>query len=205
MIQSSKAALLLFLGAAACAGQEFHKWTFDGGVGPTFPVGTAKDRWNTGWNFALGGGYNFNSHLSGLLELQYDHFNLSDAALISFNQPYGYTKFWTITVNPRYDFNPKGRIGAYATGGYGLYARTLTFTDPSQAVSYCDPYYGYCDTTGAPVIASFTNYKGGVDIGGGVTYALGGTGLKVFTDVRYNRYLSHSNNDFITLRFGIRY
>jgi len=205
MSLSCKSTLLLLLAGLSCAGQDFHKWTFEGGAGPTLPVGAARDQWNTGWNLMFGGGYNFNPHVSGLLEFQYDHFNLSNAALLNFNQPGGYVHFWSLSVDPRYDFNPKGRFDVYATGGYGLFARTLAFTDPSQIQQYCDPYYGYCQTTGAPVIASFTNYKGGVNFGGGVSYALGGSGLKVFTDVRYNRFLSHYNNEFLTLSFGLKY
>jgi hypothetical protein len=79
----------------------------------------------------------------------------------------------------------------------------LAFTDPSQAAGYCDPYYGECFSSGAPVVASFTNYKGGFNIGGGATYALGDSGFKVVADARYNRFLSHANNEFITLSFGI--
>lgn len=205
MSLSSKTTLLLLLAGLSCAGQDFHKWAFEAGVGPTIPLGPAKDQWNTGWNFIFGGGYNFTPHVSGLLELQYNRFSLSDAALQNFNQPDGYTHFWSLSLSPRYDFNPHGRFDVYATGGYGLYARTLAFTDPSQIQQYCDPFYGYCQTSGAPVIASFTNYKGGVNLGGGVSYALGSSGLKVFTDVRYNRFLSHTNNEFITLSLGIKY
>jgi opacity protein-like surface antigen len=188
-----------------CWGQDFHKWTVEGGVGPTLPIGSARDRWNTGWNVLLGGGYNLNSHVSGLLELQYDRFSLSNAALQNFNQPDGYTHFWSLSIDPRYDFNPKGRFDVYATGGYGLFARTLAFTDPSQIQTYCDPYYGFCQTSGAPVIASFTNYHGGINFGGGVSYALGESGFKVFADVRYNQFLAHANNEFVTLSFGLKY
>lgn len=200
-----KATLLLFLLGLSCAGQDFHKWTFEGGVGPSFPVASAKDRWNTGLNFLIGGGYNFTPHVSGLLEFQYDHFSLSNSALQAFNQPDGFIRFWSLSLSPRYDFNPQGRFDVYATGGYGLYARELAFTDPSQIQEICDPYYGYCEYSGAPVIASFTNYRGGLNLGGGVSYPLGSSGLKVFTDVRYNRFLSRNSNEFVTLTFGIKW
>jgi len=197
--------LLLLVTGLSCDAQDFRKWTVEGGVGPTFPVGAARDQWNTGWNLLFGGGYNFNPHVSGLLEFNYDSFGLSNAALYNFNQPGGYTHFWTISIDPRYDFNPKGRFDVYATGGYGMFARTLAFTDPSQIQTYCDPYYGYCQSSGAPVIASFTTYKGGINAGGGVSYALGDGGLKVFADVRYYRLLSHTSNEFVTLTFGLKY
>ena len=205
LLRHWKPILVVLFTGLSCAGQDFHKWTFEGGAGPTLPAGSAKDRWNTGWNIMFGGGYNFTPHVSGLLEFQYDHFSLSNSALQTLNQPDGFIRFWSLSLSPRYDFNPKGRFDVYATGGYGLYARYLAFTDPSQIQQICDPYYGYCDSSGAPVIASFTNYRGGVNLGGGVSYALGSSGLKVFTDVRYNRFLSHTSNEFITFTMGIKY
>jgi hypothetical protein len=44
-----------------------------------------------------------------------------------------------------------------------------------------------------------------MNLGGGVFYALGSSGLKVFTDARYNRFLSHTSNEFVTLTFGIKW
>ena len=191
--------------ASAAFAQDLSKYTFEGGGGVTFPSGSAGSRLNTGYNFLLGGGVRFSPEWAGLLEFQYDHMSLNTQALESFNQPDGFNRFWSLTVNPRYYIHPAGKISGYATAGYGLFARSLAFTDPSQAVGYCDPYYGICDSTGAPVIAEYTNYKGGFNAGGGLTYAIGDTGLKFFTDVRYNRFLSHANNEFITLSFGIVY
>jgi hypothetical protein len=86
-----------------------------------------------------------------------------------------------------------------------VYHRTLAFTDPSQAVGYCDPYSGYCENSGAPVVAAFSNVKGGYNLGGGGTYKLGDSGFKVFTDVRFNRFIAHSTNDWVTISFGIQF
>ena len=57
----------------------------------------------------------------------------------------------------------------------------------------------------APVIAAFTSYRGGVNVGGGLTYAPGRSGMKLFTDVRYNRIMSHTYDEFITVTFGLKY
>lgn len=205
MSRSCKALLLLLFAGLSCAGQDFHRLTIEGGAGTSLPIGSAKDRWDSGWNLLLGGGYNFTPHISGLLEFQFDRFPLSTSELQASNQPAGFIRFWSFSFSPRYDFNPKGRFDAYATGGYGLYGRELAYTDPSQIQQICDPYYGYCESTGAPVIASFTTYRGGVNFGGGVSYALVRSGIKLFTDVRYNRFLSHTGNDFITVTVGFHY
>jgi len=191
--------------AAISAGQDLSKFTLEGAGGVSFPVGSAKDRLNTGYNFLVGGGWRFTPAVSALLEFQYDHFSLNNQALQAFNQPAGFNRFWSFTVNPRYYINPKGKVSAYGTAGYGIYSRSLAFTDPSQAVNYCDPYYGYCQSSGAPVIAEFTNYKGGFNVGGGLAYALGDSGFKIVTDVRFNRLQAHANNEFVTLSFGILY
>jgi len=44
-----------------------------------------------------------------------------------------------------------------------------------------------------------------MNLGGGISYALGSSGLKAVTDVRYNRFLSHTSNEFIMVTFGIKY
>lgn len=186
-------------------GQLLDKLTFEGALGPTLPIGTAKSSMNTGFNFLLGAGWKFTPNVAGLLEFQYDRSSLTNQTLQAFNQPDGFNRFWSLTLNPRYYIHPKGKVSGYGTAGYGLYVRSLAFTDPSQAVGYCDPYYGYCSSSGAPIVAEFTNYKGGFNVGGGVTYAIGESGFKVVGDVRYNRFLSHANNEFVTLSFGLLY
>lgn len=201
----SKLMLVLLLAGFSCAGQDFHKWAFEGGAGPTLPVGSTKDHLNLGWNLLLGGGYNFTPHIAGLLEFQFNQMNYSQAALVSLNEPGGYVRYWSLSLSPRYDFKPKGPLDAYVTGGYGLYGRRVAYTDPSQIQQVCDPYYGYCESTGAPVIAAFNSYRGGVNLGGGITYNLGRSGMKFFTDVRYNRLMSHSYDEFITLTLGLKY
>jgi len=197
--------VVFLLLSLAVEGQELPKYTFEGGGGVSIPSGAAADRFNTGWNLLFGGGYKFNAHISGLLEYQFDRFSLTNAVLQSANQPAGFNSYWGLTLNPRYEFHPRGRLGGYLTLGYGLYHRTLAFTDPSQAVGYCDPFSGFCQNSGAPVVAQFTNWKGGYNLGGGATYALGDSGFKVFMDVRYNRFIAVHNNDWVNLSFGVRF
>jgi opacity protein-like surface antigen len=183
--------------------QALDKLTFEGSIGPSFPIGSAQSSMNTGYNFLFGAGWKFTPSVAGFLEFQYDRASLTNQTLQAFGQADGFNRFWSLTLNPRYYIHPKGKISGYGTAGYGLYARSLAFTDPSQAVGYCDPFYGYCESSGAPVVAEFTNYKGGFNVGGGLTYAIGASGFKFVTDVRYNRFLSHANNEFVTLTFGI--
>lgn len=205
MTNSTRSVVLSLLLSFAAAGQEYSKYTFEGGGGLSVPAGAAADRFNTGWNLLFGGGYRFNRHISGLLEYQLDRYSLTNTLLQNSNQPDGFNSYWSLTLNPRYDFTLHHGLGGYVTGGYGLYHRRLAFTDPSQSVGYCDPYTGYCYDNGAPVVAEFTNFKGGFNLGGGMTYALGDSGLKVFSDVRFNRFIARRSNDWVSISFGIRY
>ncbi len=201
----SKSMLLLLVAGLSCAGQDYHKLAFEGGGGLTLPVGSSKSQLNMGWNLLLGAGYNFTPHIAGLLEFQFDQMKYSQAGLVSLDQPGGYVRYFSFTLNPRYDFRTKGRLGGYVTGGYGLYGRRVAYTDPSQIQQVCDPYYGYCENTSAPVIAAFSSYRGGVNVGGGFTYSPGRSGMKFFTDVRYNRIMSHTYDEFMTLTIGLKY
>jgi hypothetical protein len=183
-------------------GQLMSKLTFEGPAGPAISLGSAESSFNTGYNFVFGAGWKFTAAFSSLLEFQYDHSSLTYRTLQSFCQPDGFNRFWSVTVNPHDYIHRKGKI-SHTTDGYGIYARSLAFTDPSQAVRYGDFNYRYCEGSGAPVVAEFTNYNGGHNVGSGVTYALGDSGLKVIADFRCNRFLSHANNEFATLSLGI--
>jgi len=195
-------ALTLALPAAA---QDFSHYAFEGGGGVSMPTGTTGDRVNTGWNLLFGGGYKFNPKVSALLEYHLDRFSLTNALLQNANQPDGFATYWSFTLNPRYTFHPKGNLSGYATAGYGIYHRRIAFTDPSQATGYCDYFSGYCYGSGAPVIAEFDNFKGGYNVGGGASYALGGGSLKFFTDVRFNRFIAVHDNNWISLTFGVSF
>ena len=190
------------LASAQAAGAQ-DRFVFEGGVGAGLPSGTASSHLNPGFSFMLGGGWKFTPQVMGLLEYGYVRSSLTDSALSAAGQLDGYNRYWSLTINPRYYLRKTGRWNGYVTGGYGLYSRRLAFTDPSQAVPICDPFYGFCDSSGAPIVAEFTNYNGGVNAGGGLTYALGESGFKVFADARYHRFLSHINDEFVTISIGL--
>lgn|SRR5487761_2462542 len=188
-----------------CPAQD-KKVTLEALGGLTMPVGSAANEMTLGYNILIGGGYTFTPAVAALLEFQYDRFGLTTATLKSNNQPAGFARFWSFSVSPRYYFHRNRRLGGYATAGAGLYGREIAFTDPSQIQTYCDPYYGVgCQSSSAPIVASTTNYKPGFNVGGGLTYSPFSNRLKLVTDVRYNRFLSHANNSFVTISLGFVY
>lgn len=186
--------------------QEAQKFTMEALGGVSMPMGSAKDTMKLGYEVLIGAGWKFTPALTGLVEFQYDHFALTRATLTANNQPGGFTRIWSFNLSPRYYFRPNRKLSEYVTVGGGIYGRELVYNDPSQVQTYCDPYYGEgCETSTPPVLYSNTTYRGGFDAGGGIAYSPFGTRVKLVTDVRYNRVLSHTNNSFVTVSLGFVY
>jgi opacity protein-like surface antigen len=203
---SRAAVLLIFSAAAICSAQEAQKFTLEALGGVSLPMGSAKDQMKMGYNVLIGAGWRFTPHIAALMEFQLDRFSVTSSTLKAYNQPAGFNRFGSLSLSPRYSVRPAKKLGAYGTAGFGIYGRELAFTDPSQIQTYCDPYNGQgCQSSSAPIVFSHTNYKGGMDVGGGVTYAPTGNRFKLVTDVRYNRFLSHANNEFVTVSLGFSY
>src|SRR5215471_193837 len=123
-------ATLSILTTGLCQAQEVNRLTFEAGLGATVPLNEASSRFDTGYNFLLGGGWNFTRHVAGLLEFQYSHSTLTQSTLDAFGQINGFNRFWSLTANPRYTVHLHSNFSVYGTGGYGLYSRRLAFTDP---------------------------------------------------------------------------
>jgi hypothetical protein len=197
---------LIFCSGAICSAQELQKFTMEALGGYSDPIGSTANELKGGYNILIGAGWNFTPKIGALMEFQYNRFSLTNGTLGAYNQAAGFNRFWSLSVSPRYYIRPTKSLGAYVTGGLGIYGRELAFTDPSQIQTYCDPYYGAgCETSSAPIVASYTNYKAGFNVGGGATYAIFGNRFKMVTDVRYNRFLSNSNNEFVVFSFGFVY
>jgi len=107
----------------------------------------------------------------------------------------------------------KGRLGIYGIGGGGWYHRSGEATAPGLVPgTVCPPFWdwwGTCISGLWPanvVIASTSSNAFGGNIGGGVTYRLGESGVKFYTEVRYH-HASHNqvNTDLLPLTFGVRW
>ncbi len=203
----NRIALLFFSFAGTlCTAQDLQKFTMEALGGVSLPMGSAKDEMKTGYDVLIGAGWKFTPSVAALVEFQFDRFSLTPSALNAAALPAGFTRFWSFSLNPRYYIRPNHKLGEYVTAGFGFYGREIAFTDPSQIQTYCDPYYGTgCQSSSAPIIASNTSYKGGINVGGGLTYSPFGTRVKLVADVRYNRFLSHANNEFVTVSLGFVY
>jgi opacity protein-like surface antigen len=204
-----KLALLLCLLSATMEGQDFHRWAFNVGGGPSFGVGDAADRINTGYNVQVGGGYNFSKHFGLNIDYTFQSADLSNKALTAAGSPGGYAHAWGFSADPIYRIAPDRRLGGYVTGGFGVFTRTVNLTRPGVVPGViCDPWTFICYT--GPVYAdiiyrSNSVTKGGWNIGGGVTFRLNES-LQFFTELRYYDILtSDVRTQLLPLTFGLRW
>lgn len=147
-----------------------------------------------GGNFTIGGGVNFNKHLTGLIEYQFIDDKLPGALIAETDGAAtgGHAHIWSFTMDPVVDLFPKASNDLYATGGGGFYRKVTSFTFP-QATEFCS--YFYCGIGYVPgTVGHFSSNQGGWSIGGGYIHRMGGiygtSKMKLFAEVRYLDVLS---------------
>lgn len=203
------AAGLFFSGPLAA--QNTSKLAFDVGGGFTEPVQHTDGRADIGFNVKAGAGYNFSPYFGILGEFGYNRLGLTSTLLSAAGVPDGNAHLYSVTLQPTVHFNPKGRFGAYVTGGGGFYHRTVEFTAPSVGfVSVFDPFFGVVYPAAVPatqVLASFEQNKGGLNIGAGIEARVkGDSNLKVFAEARYDYvYTTPVRTTILPVTFGLRW
>jgi outer membrane protein with beta-barrel domain len=200
----------LYLTGPAAA-QTPGKFAFNVGGGFTQPVVHTEDRANTGFNIHAGAGMNFIPQFGISAEFGYNRMNLSDSVLTSVGVPGGNAHIFSVTLQPTVHFNPKGRFGAYLTGGGGYYRRTIDFTAPTvDTVTLFDPFYGVFFPASVPstaLLASFTQNKGGINIGGGIEARVkADSNAKIYAEAKYHYiYTSPVRTTILPVTFGFRW
>lgn len=203
--------ILSVLLAGKSSAQTTRHLNFSAGGGFSVPFDRAGHDLDTGWNLDFRGGYNATRHLALDLDFNYNRWDLNSTTLARYGEPGGYTTIWSLSFTPVYRLFPRKRLDVYAFGGPGLYYRNLSLTQPTFVSSlFCDPFFGYCypTTVGvSQVVASFSTYKGGVNVGTGVEVRVGGSRLKAFGEARYSRMFTTNGSDliFVPVTFGLRW
>ncbi len=193
------------------AAQNTNKFTFDIGGGFTEPVQHNDGREDMGFNVTAGAGYNFIPYLGVKAEFGYNRNDLSNTLLNQVGVPGGNGHIYSVTLEPIVHFHPKGRADAYLIGGGGFYHRTIEFTQPSVGfVNVFDPFFGTIYPVAVPatqVLASFTQNKGGLNIGGGVEFRIkGDSNAKIFAEARYHYiYTTPVRTTILPVTFGFRW
>jgi hypothetical protein len=197
--------------AGVAAAQDWSKFAFNVGGGFTKPVVHTDGRANTGFNITAGAGYKFAPQFGISAEFGYNHLDLSDRILTAAGVPGGNAHIYSVTLQPNVHFNAKGRFGAYLTGGGGFYRRTIDFTAPTvDTTTLFDPFYGVFYPVAVPstaILASYTQNKGGLNIGGGVELRVkGDSNAKIYAEARYHYiYTSPVRTTILPVTFGLRW
>jgi opacity protein-like surface antigen len=199
-----------FMLGGACFAQNTSKLAFSVGGGFSEPVKQSDGRFDTGFNIGAGAGYNFHPNFGVMLDFGFNHLGVSSNTLTAVGAPDGAGRIYSLTLNPIVHFNPKGRFDAYLTGGGGYYRRTVEFTQPGvETITAFDPFYGYYPANIGTniVLGSFTQNKGGLDIGGGVSMRVrGDSNAKFFAEARYHYiFTAPIRTTVLPVTFGFRW
>jgi hypothetical protein len=200
----------LFLAWPAAA-QNTSRFNFHIGGGFTEPVRYSDGRLDTGFNLTGGAGLNLTPHLGVMGELGFNHLGVSSTILNAVGTPGGAARIYSLTLNPIVRFNPRGRYHFYLVGGGGYYRRTVDFTAPTTTtVTAFDPFLGLFYPAAVPstaILSSYTQNKGGWNIGGGVSVRVkGDSNTRFFAESRYHyMYTAPYRTTYLPVTFGLRW
>jgi Outer membrane protein beta-barrel domain len=207
------AAVILLSLAMAAQQMEDPKYTFNFGAGPGFPQGRVSDFSNTGANIVAGAGMNLGKSLGVNSEFMWHNLPPKDSVIAATGAPDGHAGLYSVTGNLIFKTPPR-KLGGYAIGGIGWYHRNWALTAPTLSIgTVCAPTYVWWGVTcfNGLVESTATLQSGSSDAfgwngGGGVTFRIGESAAKFYTEVRYHQ---ASNKGITTkvlpLTFGIRW
>lgn len=201
--------VLILCSPSIADAQEHGKFNFNVGGGVGFPQGDLGRFTNTGGNFVVGGGYNFGRYVSTNGEFMWHDLPINQNTLDTLRTPGASARQYALTFDPMVQFPIAHKLGGYGIGGIGWYHRSGETTTPGLGV-VCDPYWSWwygCVVGEVQIVTGSTSANAfGENIGGGVTYRLGESGLKFYTEFRYHHAHFHKiSTNIIPLTFGIRW
>jgi len=177
-------------------------WNFNFGGGPAPVLGSARDNLESGYNFNVGGGYNFTPRTGFVLEFMESGLGVTDKALQENNQATdGDASIWSFTLNPVWRFRISGPVGAYLIGGGGFYEREERFREPETVFAL---HGGRFFAPGFVDVHQIDD-TGGVNVGAGLTWNVG-WGTKFYVEARYHYiFTTGAPTQMIPITFGFRW
>ena len=140
-LQLSFGALIVLSTASIAQGQEYHgKWNFNIGGGVGFPQGELSNFADSGGNFVVGGGRNFNRFVGLNGEWMWHDLPINSSTKQALQTPDASARQYALTFDPTVRAPLGHHLGAYAIGGIGWYHRSGETSTPGLAV-ICDPYW----------------------------------------------------------------
>jgi hypothetical protein len=213
---SSKAVLLttvLLLLAVAAFSQDYPRWNFNIGGGIGFPLSTTSNFIGNAGHVEVGAGPNFSRHLGLSGEFMWHDLPIKRSVINALGVPSASAREYALTANAVIRSSGNRHLGMYAIGGGGWYHRSGEATAPALVPGTVCPafwvWWGTCVTGLWPsnvVLASASDNALGGNIGGGMTYRLGESEAKFYTEIRYH-HASHNkvDTDLLPLTFGLRW
>ncbi len=185
------------------------RFNFNIGGGIGFPQGDLSSFVNDGGNFVVGGGYNVNHHFALNGEFMWQDLPINSATLAALQTPGASARQYATTFDPMVHTDIGHHLGLYAIGGIGWYHRSGETTTPGVGV-ICDPYWSWwfgCTIGSVSIVTGSTSENAfGENIGGGVTYRLGESPFKFYTELRYHHAVyDRVSTNILPLTFGIRF
>lgn len=157
---------------------------FIGGAGFTAPIGNAGHGYETwGYNFTVGGGWNFSKKFGALFEYQFNKNKIPGKTIAAVGAQGGNINTHLFLFDGVY-YMSRRTTGAYVTGGAGFSRKVTNFTDISQA-SVC---YFFCYYVSQPVtVFNFSSTQAAADLGLGLYWKAFGqdSSGKLFVEARY--------------------
>lgn len=202
-------AMLILLPVSVYAQETHNTWNFNIGGGPGFPLGNLSNFADTGGHFVVGGGYNLTKNIGVNTEFMWHDLPINSTTRQFLGTPGASARQYSVTFNPILRVPLGNKLGAYAIGGGGWYHRSGETTTPGAGV-VCDPYWSwwYGCTVGTVdfVTGSRSADAFGGNIGGGLTFRIGESGAKIYTEVRYHHAgYNKVSTDVLPLTFGLRW
>jgi hypothetical protein len=185
--------------------QETSHFAFAIGVGYTAPVGRTGMYTDLGFNTSAGFGYNFNSHIGALINLNVDSVGVNSTTLGHIGVPGGNINVFSATVDPIVHLMPHSRIDVYVTGGGGEYRREQIFVAPLFPGTFGgNDYFGFAP--GKQIVYSSSVNKPGFDAGIGLAFGGRWPG-KFYMEAKYNKIFLGGpfHMDYVPVTFGYRW
>jgi hypothetical protein len=198
---------------AYASGQD-HPYIFNIGGGPGFPVSSVSDFANVGGNFVAGAGARLFPRFGFDGEFMWHGLPPKNSIVALTGAPNGSARLYSLTGNLLVHSSSEYTLGFYGIGGVGWYHRSWELTAPTLTIgtaclsSYV--WWGVVCTNGlvssnAELRSGSTNGFG-YNAGGGITFRIGDSYAKFYTELRYHHAFHRGiDTQVLPLTFGIRY
>jgi hypothetical protein len=207
-------ATLFFTSTCSFGQDEAPRYNFDIGGGFGLPQSSVSNFANTGGNFVVGGGPNFGPAVGANVEFMWQDLPPKDEIVALTGAPDGAARMYSVTGNLMLHSPERHKAGLYGIGGIGWYHRSWELTRPSIAIgTTCLPSYAWWGVVcgnglveSTAVLSSGSSDGFGWNIGAGLTYRLGESHAKLYTEARFH-YAYHEgiNTKVLPIVFGLRW